>query len=93
MTYDERTGETLIANGQDAHLANVVEFPGTTTLDLDPDKVLDGAKGQLSDAVVIGYDKDGKFWMSSSKAGLGDLLLLVKIAERAILDQTEDDEG
>jgi hypothetical protein len=72
--------------------SNVVEFNGSTTLDMPPDKVLQGAMGQLTDVVVIGYDKDGKFYIATSTGGLGDLLLLVKLAERSILDQCEADE-
>ena len=64
---------------------NVVDFPGVTRLDVDPEKILNGAANQLETCVIIGYDKDGEFWFSSSVADGGDVLWLLKLAEQALL--------
>lgn len=46
----------------------VINFPGITRLDLDPDDVLAGAVGKLSEVVVIGFDQDGNDFFASSNA-------------------------
>ncbi len=52
---------------------NVVDFNGVTKLNLDPDRVLNKAVGELSEVIVIGYDKDGAEYFASSIADGGDV--------------------
>jgi len=47
-------------------MGDVVNFTGITSLDLDPDRVLDDAKGKLVDVVVIGTHKDGSEYFAAS---------------------------
>lgn len=49
-------------------MTEVINFHGITRLDLDPDNVLTGAVGKLSEVVVIGFDQDGNDFFASSKA-------------------------
>lgn len=51
-------------------MSNVTEFRGITTQPIDSDKVLDAAKGALTDVLVLGWSKDGKFYAASSNADL-----------------------
>lgn len=37
---------------------NIVEFPGQTKLDIDPDKILEKAKDKLEQVIVVGVMKD-----------------------------------
>jgi len=66
--------------------ASIIEYPGATMLDLDPDRVLEGAKGELKQALVIGLDHDEQFYMAGSTGDIGDMLLLLALA-RAKVDQ------
>ncbi|MHC3940652.1 hypothetical protein ACI0FR_01965 [Paenochrobactrum sp. BZR 201-1] len=40
--------------------ADIIDFTGTTTLDIDPDRILQSAVGQMEQVVIIGWDKDGQ---------------------------------
>ena len=53
---------------------------------IDPDQVLEAAKGKLSEVVVIGFekDRDGILYMASSE-GPGDTLWLVEVGKRDLL--------
>lgn len=55
---------------------SVVEFRGITTQPIETDKILDAAKGHLSDVLVLGWDKDGKFYAAASDADLKHALYL-----------------
>lgn len=58
---------------------NVVNFPGITTLDMDPERILEGArKANLSDIVILGYDQAGDEWFASSVADGAQVLWLLE---------------
>lgn len=38
-------------------MAKVIDFTGITTLDLDPDRILEAAKGELESVVIVGYGR------------------------------------
>jgi cell wall assembly regulator SMI1 len=59
-------------------MSNVVPFGGYTRLDINPEGVLEGAKGKLGSVLVLGYDGDGKLYAASSTADLGSLILLME---------------
>jgi len=64
---------------------NVVRLPVVTTLDTPTDVILDGAKAHgLQDCVVVGWDKDGKFYFASSVADGGDVLWLFEHAKKQL---------
>ncbi|MCP4184589.1 MAG: hypothetical protein GY761_14945 [Hyphomicrobiales bacterium] len=52
---------------------NVIDLPVPTSLDLDPDKILQQAVGNLDSAVVIGWKKEGELYFASSMAAKGVL--------------------
>ena len=50
---------------------NVIPFSGVTTLNLDPDQLLEGMKGICSEIVVIGFDNEtGLMTIASSEADM-----------------------
>lgn len=50
--------------------AEVRKFTGITRHNLDPERVLDGARNAKLDSVtVIGYDSNGEFYFASTEAG------------------------
>jgi hypothetical protein len=65
--------------------ATIHNFTGITRLDLDPDRVLDAAKGKLQGVVVLGFDKDGNFYASGSYADGGTLLWLLEACKQRLL--------
>lgn len=67
-------------------MGDVVDFNGYTRLDIEPDKVLEGAKGKLDKVVVVGVNKDGEMWFSSSTSKLETILYLLKKAEKLLLE-------
>jgi hypothetical protein len=38
-------------------MGKIIPFTGISRLDLDPDQILDRAKGELEGVVIIGFDK------------------------------------
>lgn len=62
-------------------MGDVVQLNVRTTLDLSPDRVLEAAMGKLSLVMVIGFDKDGEEWVTSSMGSVGDILFLLRRAE------------
>lgn len=60
-----------------------VELLGTlTTLNIPPDRVLDGAKGQLNEVLLLGWDKDGMPYVATSIAGENGEARLAHLANR-----------
>jgi hypothetical protein len=57
---------------------NVINFPGYTKLDIDPDGVLEGAKGKLDTVLVLGTCHNGDDWLAASTSNPADLLMLVE---------------
>ena len=68
---------------------NVVDFGGITKLDLNPDRVLEGAKGQLECVVILGYTNDGVEYFASSKADGGETLWLLERCKKQLLEVPE----
>ena len=65
---------------------NVIEFPGCTLNDLDPDQVLNAAVDKLEDAIVIGWTKDKKhLWFASSNANVTEINWLLDMAKDFLL--------
>lgn len=46
--------------------SNVVDLNVITTLDLDPDRLLQKALGKMDRVIIIGVDKDGDEYFASS---------------------------
>lgn len=66
--------------------AQVFDFTGITKLDLDPDRVLEAAKGKLQGVVVVGFDHDGEFYGASSYADGGNAIWLLEVCKKRILE-------
>lgn len=67
--------------------SNVVTLNVVTSLPIPPDKVLQAAIGQMDSTVIIGWDKEGKFYFAASDGNVKDTLWLVKMAEDFIAEQ------
>lgn len=71
---------------------SVIRFPGATKHDLDPNLVLEGAHDELTEVLVLGWHNDESFWFGGSDADLARALVLLKRAERYIIDQVMKNE-
>lgn len=49
---------------------NVIVFTGETTLDIDPDRILQAAIGKLERVTIIGADKDGNEYHATSSGNI-----------------------
>lgn len=66
--------------------AKIFAFTGVTCLDIDPELVLEGAKGKLQGCMVIGFDHDGEFYAASSYADGGDAMWLLELCKKRLLE-------
>lgn len=57
---------------------NVVDFTGSTTLDLDPDRVLKNMVGQVTEVLVIGLDHDGELVVAASNSNIAESIYLME---------------
>lgn len=67
-------------------MGEVVVGSFITRLDCPPDRVLESAVGELEDAVVIGWSKTGDFYFASSKAGGPEVLWLLALASKKLME-------
>jgi len=71
-------------------MGEVISFRGVTKLDLDPDTVLENTKGQLSNFVILGFDKDNELFFSSTIADGGDVLWLLEHFKHKLISGNYD---
>lgn len=70
-------------------MSNVIRLPCVTSLDLDPDVILEGAAGKLKTIVILGYDHDGAEYFASSVADGGTVMWLMERCKKALLEVGE----
>lgn len=67
-------------------MSNVVELDTVTTIPVPAERILKKAMAEgLDTAVVIGWDKDGDFYLASSKPDGPDVLWLLEVAKKELL--------
>lgn len=68
----------------------VLIFDGVSKLDLPAERILQAAiDAKIDTAVVIGWDKDGELYFASTKADGGDVIWLMELAKKKLLEMTE----
>lgn len=72
-----------------AGMSNVIDLPVITRLDLSPERILEAAKGKLDIAIIIGVDKEGDFYFSSTKADGGEVGWWLDMAKRKLFEVCE----
>jgi len=70
--------------------SNVIDLPVVTRLNLDPDRVLNKAIGELKDVIIVGYDKDGNEYFASSIADGGEVNWLLDRMKLMLLRSVDD---
>jgi hypothetical protein len=80
----DRTAFPPIAAGEEDV---VVLFTGITKLDLPAERIIGGAaKANLDAVVIIGFDGDGDFFFSANKADGGEVLWLMELARKKLME-------
>jgi hypothetical protein len=67
-------------------VGEIVRLDVETILDIPPDTVLDGAKSQLQQVVVVGTTVDGDEYFASSTGYLPDVLWALQRAAAKLLN-------
>jgi hypothetical protein len=67
---------------------NVTVMSTVTCLDLDAERVLAGAAGQLAHVVVCGFDHEGQFYFASNKSDGPECLWVLEQAKLKLLQVT-----
>lgn len=70
-------------------MAKVIEFTGQTTLDLNPDRVLEGLKGKLTGFVLLGYDLEDEGYYSMTFSDKAEVLWLMERFKLSLLNDFE----
>ena len=66
---------------------NVHIFPGITPYNMVPDVMIEGAKkADLEGVIILGVDKQGEFFFSSSYADGADVLWWLEMARLKLMD-------
>lgn len=66
-------------------MSNVIRLPCVTSLDLQPDVVLESAVSKLKTVVIMGYDHDGEEYFASSVADGGEMMWLMERVKHRLL--------
>jgi hypothetical protein len=65
---------------------NVVDFPGETTADFPPDKVLNGAiEAGLESVVIVGLSKETGLYTAASSGNTEHAIFLLEFAKHRLL--------
>jgi len=72
-------------------MADIINFPGDTRLDIHPDKILEGAIGELVDVLILGYNANGGFEVRSSGTNKNNLLMMAKRFEFKLMSGDFDE--
>ena len=62
---------------------NVVLFDGVTSKDLPAGRVVMAAQDQVTDVIIIGWDKNEELYFASSIADGGEVLWLMELAKKS----------
>lgn len=76
----------LAVSGCKMVMSDVTYLNKFTTLDIPPDRVLEGAIGKMDEVIVIGWDEEEEFYMAFNKSNIGGLLHLIEIAKKQLLE-------
>lgn len=72
-------------------MGEVVDLGVITTLALDPERVIESAKGKLERVIIIGRTLDGKEYFASSDPDGGTALWDMERAKLKLLRLADDD--
>ena len=66
--------------------ARIIPLGMVTRLDLPVERVLEQAKDQMRDVVIMGWDQDGELYFASTFADGGEVMWLLEKCKAALLN-------
>lgn len=73
-------------------MSNVIQFPGETCLDCEPELVLDMAKKWgMTQCIIIGFDAAGELQFGGSTSDAGNIMLMLESAKYDFIKITFED--
>lgn len=76
----------------DDKIIRLVTNTEETTQDIDPNKILEAATGNIREVVLIGTDTEGMFYLASSTGSAGEMLLFLEVAKKKVLELVAPEE-
>lgn len=78
-------------------MTNIIKFPGTDTItdqDLDPNEMLSAIieEVEMTEAMVIGWTKDGNLFLGTSHGKAPDMVFLLELAKTVLMNRCVNDE-
>jgi len=78
-------------------MSNIIKFPGTDTItqeDLEPNEMLSAIieEVEMTEAMVIGWTKDGNLFLGTSHGKAPDMVFLLELAKSVLLSRCVSDE-
>jgi len=70
--------------------SSVIEFKVIESMDEEANKLLDDAKGKLSQVLILGFTLDGNDYCSSSKADAGSALFFIERAKHNLMKTIDE---
>lgn len=64
---------------------NILFFNGSTSIPLNPDRVLEAAKGKLERVVVVGFNDGDGVYVASSHNNVAEAAMLLELAKDQLL--------
>ena len=71
-------------------MSNIIPLGNITKLDQPVDRVLDGAKEQLTGVIILGWTHDGEAYFASTLADGGEVMWLLEKCKKDLLDAAEE---
>ena len=69
---------------------NIINIDRSTTLDIDPDKILGAAIGELNSVVVVGFDKNNRLYMATSLSDMFETNYLLDKYKQLIMNTEQE---
>ncbi len=67
--------------------AKILNFTGDTTVDLEPNVILEAACDKLDQALILGWTVDGDLYMATTTSQIEEMLVLLERAKQVILGE------
>lgn len=67
-------------------MSKIIQFTGKTKNEIGPDVILDKAKGEVIECLVIGFQPDGQLYFAGSTGDVGQILTMIELAKKQLMD-------
>jgi hypothetical protein len=79
-------------------MSNIIQFPGRDKIeqeDLDPNDMLSAIieEVEMTEAMVIGWTKEGNLFLGTSHGKAPDMVFLMDLAKTVLLNRCVDNDG